>query len=43
MSISIIFAGLITGMLLGVFGSSGSIITTPALLCLLNVEAYATA
>lgn len=39
MSISIIFAGLITGMLLGVFGSGGSIITTPALLYLLNVEA----
>jgi len=39
MSIFVIFAGLITGMLLGVFGSGGSIITTPALLYLLNVEA----
>jgi hypothetical protein len=39
MSISIIFAGLITGVLLGVFGSGGSIITMPALLYLLNVDA----
>ncbi|GMR01406.1 MAG: sulfite exporter TauE/SafE family protein [Gammaproteobacteria bacterium] len=39
MTISIIFAGLITGILLGMFGSGGSIITTPALLYLLNVEA----
>jgi len=39
MSIFVIFAGLITGMLLGVFGSGGSIITTPALLYLLHVEA----
>ncbi|MCU7940046.1 MAG: sulfite exporter TauE/SafE family protein [gamma proteobacterium symbiont of Bathyaustriella thionipta] len=38
MSISIIIAGLITGMLLGVFGSGGSIITMPALLYLLDVE-----
>ncbi|MCK5263161.1 MAG: sulfite exporter TauE/SafE family protein [Gammaproteobacteria bacterium] len=38
MSISIIIAGLITGMLLGIFGSGGSIITMPALLYLLNVE-----
>ena len=39
MSIFVVFAGLVTGMLLGVFGSGGSIITTPALLYLLNVEA----
>ena len=39
MSISIIIAGLVTGMLLGVFGSGGSIITMPALLYLLNVDA----
>ncbi len=38
MSISIIIAGLITGTLLGVFGSGGSIITVPALLYLLSVE-----
>ena len=38
MSISIIIAGLVTGMLLGVFGSGGSIITMPALLYLLDVE-----
>jgi len=38
MSISIIIAGLLTGMLLGVFGSGGSIITMPALLYLLDVE-----
>ena len=38
MSISIIIAGLTTGMLLGVFGSGGSIITMPALLYLLDVE-----
>ncbi len=38
MSISIIVAGLVTGMLLGVFGSGGSIITMPALLYLLDVE-----
>jgi len=39
MSISIIIAGLVTGLLLGVFGSGGSIITMPALLYLLDVEA----
>lgn len=38
MSISIIIAGLVTGILLGVFGSGGSIITMPALLYLLDVE-----
>lgn len=38
MSISIIISGLVTGMLLGVFGSGGSIITMPALLYLLDVE-----
>ena len=38
MSLSLILAGLITGTLLGIFGSGGSIITTPALLYLLNVE-----
>jgi uncharacterized membrane protein YfcA len=38
MSLSVIIAGLITGLLLGVFGSGGSIITTPALLYLLDVE-----
>ena len=38
MSLSIIVAGLITGILLGVFGSGGSIITMPALLYLLDVE-----
>ncbi len=38
MSISVIIAGLITGLLLGVFGSGGSIITMPALLYLLDVE-----
>lgn len=38
MSISIIIAGLVTGMLLGVFGSGGSIVTLPALLYLLDVE-----
>ena len=38
MSMAIIIAGLITGMLLGVFGSGGSIITMPALLYLLDVE-----
>ncbi len=37
-SIPLILAGLITGILLGVFGSGGSIITTPALLYLLHVE-----
>ncbi len=38
MSVSVLMAGLITGMLLGVFGSGGSIATMPALLYLLNVE-----
>ncbi len=38
MSVSIIIAGLVTGLLLGVFGSGGSIITMPALLYLLDVE-----
>lgn len=38
MSISFIIAGLFTGVLLGVFGSGGSIITMPALLYLLDVE-----
>ena len=39
MSLAIIISGLITGLLLGIFGSGGSIITTPALLYLLDVEA----
>jgi len=38
MSLSIIIAGLVTGMLLGIFGSGGSIITVPALLYLLHIE-----
>ena len=38
MSLSIIIAGLITGALLGIFGSGGSIITMPALLYLLDVQ-----
>lgn len=38
MSFSVIIAGLVTGVLLGVFGSGGSIITMPALLYLLDVE-----
>ncbi len=38
MSFSIIISGLATGILLGVFGSGGSIITMPALLYLLNIE-----
>jgi hypothetical protein len=38
MSFSVIIAGLVTGILLGVFGSGGSIITMPALLYLLDVE-----
>jgi len=38
MSLSAILAGLATGIVLGIFGSGGSIITTPALLYLLNVE-----
>lgn len=39
MTISAILAGLATGIVLGIFGSGGSIITTPALLYLLQVEA----
>lgn len=38
MSLSMVLAGLATGVLLGVFGSGGSIITMPALLYLLDVE-----
>lgn len=38
LSISVILAGIITGILLGIFGSGGSIITMPSLLYLLNVE-----
>lgn len=38
MGITAVFAGLITGIVLGVFGSGGSIVTTPALLYLLHVE-----
>lgn len=38
MSASIVFAGLFTGLLLGIFGSGGSIITLPALIYPLNVE-----
>ena len=38
MSISVLIAGLFTGLLLGVLGSGGSIITVPALLYLLHVE-----
>lgn len=38
MTVSVLIAGLLTGVLLGVFGSGGSIVTTPALLYLLNVE-----
>ena len=38
MSIAVIIAGLFTGLLLGIFGSGGSIATTPALLYLLDVE-----
>lgn len=39
MSLAILIAGLVTGLVLGIFGSGGSIITTPALLYLLDVEA----
>lgn len=39
MTISAILAGLLTGIVLGIFGSGGSIITTPALLYLLHIEA----
>lgn len=38
MTLGAILAGLATGIVLGIFGSGGSIITTPALLYLLNVE-----
>ena len=38
MMISVLIAGLFTGLLLGVLGSGGSIITVPALLYLLHVE-----
>lgn len=38
MTLSAILAGLATGIVLGIFGSGGSIVTTPALLYLLNVE-----
>ncbi|MFK5913719.1 MAG: sulfite exporter TauE/SafE family protein [Woeseiaceae bacterium] len=38
MSFAILISGLITGLMLGIFGSGGSIITTPALLYLLDVE-----
>ena len=39
MMIIAIFAGAITGIVLGLFGSGGSIIAMPALMHLLNVEA----
>jgi uncharacterized membrane protein YfcA len=38
MTLSALIAGLATGLVLGIFGSGGSIITTPALLYLLHVE-----
>lgn len=38
MTIAAILAGLATGIVLGIFGSGGSIITTPALIYLLQVE-----
>jgi uncharacterized membrane protein YfcA len=38
MTLSAILAGLVTGIVLGIFGSGGSIVTTPALLYLLHVE-----
>ena len=38
MTLAALLAGLATGLMLGIFGSGGSIITTPALLYLLNVE-----
>ena len=37
MTLSVLLAGLSTGLLLGVFGSGGSIVTTPALLYLLDI------
>lgn len=39
MGLSAILAGVLTGIMLGLFGSGGSIITMPALLYLLDVEA----
>lgn len=38
MSMSLLIAGLMTGIVLGVFGSGGSIVTTPALLYMLDVD-----
>ncbi len=38
MTLLAIFAGALTGIVLGLFGSGGSVITTPALLYLLQVE-----
>ena len=38
LTLAAILAGLATGLVLGVFGSGGSIITTPALIYLLQVE-----
>jgi uncharacterized membrane protein YfcA len=38
MNLLAIIAGAATGIVLGVFGSGGSIITTPSLLYLLQVE-----
>jgi len=38
MSILLIMAGIVTGLLLGILGSGGSIVTMPALMYLLNVE-----
>jgi len=37
MSLAVLIAGIVTGVLLGIFGSGGSIITMPALLYLLDV------
>ena len=39
MTLSAILSGLVTGLMLGIFGSGGSIITTPSLLYLLHVDA----
>lgn len=38
MTLSIVIAGLATGILLGIFGSGGSIITLPALMYLADIE-----
>lgn len=38
MTLSVLLAGLATGLVLGIFGSGGSIVTTPALLYLLHVH-----